>query len=151
MSKLSKTHLDVWRLFITAHSRLINKIDTDLQAAGQIPLNWYDVLIELDEAPDKRLRMAELADKVVLSRSGLTRLVDKLEKADLLTREIDPDDRRGFYAIITEKGQTALHHAWEIYRDSIVTQFASFFSLEEARMMQEIFTKMIEYQKTNKK
>ncbi len=142
--KLSKSHLTTWRLFITAHAKLINKIDGELQAAGQIPLNWYDVLIELQEAPEKRLRMSELAEKVVLSRSGLTRLVDRLEKENYLHREIDPDDRRGFFAIITPDGESALKAAWIVYRESIAGHFASFFSLEEAQMMQNIFAKIIE-------
>ena len=142
--KLSKTHLDTWRLFITAHAKLINKIDGDLQSAGQIPLNWYDVLIELQEAPEKRLRMAELAEKVVLSRSGLTRLVDRLEKEGYLRREIDPDDRRGFFAILTDNGEIALRKAWTIYRGSINKYFATFFNLDEANGLRNILSNILE-------
>lgn len=142
--KLTKIHLSTWRLFITAHAKLINKIDKELQSAGQIPLNWYDVLIELHEAPEQRLRMSGLAEKVVLSRSGLTRLVDKLEKKGYLSREIDPDDRRGFFAILTTDGESALKSAWIVYRDSIATYFATYFDKDEAEMMQTILSNILE-------
>jgi hypothetical protein len=85
--KLDDLHLDTWRLFITANARLLDIIDGDLLAAGCLPLHWYDVLVELAQAPERRLRMSELAERVVLSRSGLTRLVDRLEAEEFLVRE----------------------------------------------------------------
>ena len=114
MTKLQGSQLAAWRLFLTLHRRLVDAIDRDLQQAGRLPLSSYDVLIELQEAPDHRLRMAELAHRVVLSRSGLTRLVDRLEGEGYLTREQAPGDRRGFYATITEQGVSALRTAWPI-------------------------------------
>src|SRR4051812_21881263 len=102
--RLDPEKLAAWRNFITAHATLIDRIDRNLAEADLIPLHWYDVLIELSEAPDHRLRMHELASSVVLSRSGLTRLVDRLEKEGFLTRERDATDRRGAYAVITEQG-----------------------------------------------
>lgn len=143
MTKPNPKQLEAWRLFITAHARLIDAIDHDLQAAGKIPLHWYDVLIELAEAPEKRLRMHELAEKVVLSRSGLTRLVDKLEKAGYLRREIDPADRRGFYAILTDEGLAAQRNAWGIYAKSIAQHFAQHLSDDDARHLIDLFTKML--------
>ena len=141
--KLKPTHLDAWRLFITAHAQLINRIDSQLQSAEKIPLNWYDVLIELYEAPQYRLRMADLADKVVLSRSGLTRLVDKLEKAGYIQREIDPQDRRGFYAVLTDAGSQALRQAWPVYAEGIQTHFAQYLTDEDAARFTEIYTAIL--------
>lgn len=141
--KLSPQHLDTWRLFITSHTRLINAIDKDLSEAGCIPLNWYDVLIELYEAPEKRLRMSELADKVLLTRSGLTRLVDRLEKAHYLTREIDPDDRRGFYAIITDDGIAAMRSAWRVYSRGIRRFFADHLGDEEVHLLHDLFSRFL--------
>src|SRR5689334_5190797 len=111
-TRLDPEKLAAWRSFITAHAMIIDRIDRNLAEADLIPLNWYDVLIELAEAPDHRLRMHELASSVVLSRSGLTRLVDRLEKEGYLTRERDSEDRRGAYAVITANGRDALRHAW---------------------------------------
>src|SRR5688572_4870948 len=95
-NKPTSQQLKTWRLFITVHAKIVTQIDKSLEDAGLIPLNWYDVLIELYEAPERRLRMSDLAERVLLTRSGLTRLVDRLEKEGYLKREIDPQDRRGF-------------------------------------------------------
>ena len=142
--KLKDTHLETWRLFITTHARLINTIDAQMQAEKQIPLHWYDVLIELYEAPQHRLRMSDLADKVVLSRSGLTRLVDKLEQAGYLLREIDPDDRRGFYAILTDTGKEAMRGAWSSYAKGIETHFAQYLSDDDAAQFTRFLSRIID-------
>jgi DNA-binding MarR family transcriptional regulator len=142
--KLSKNQLDTWRLFITAQSKLINKIDADLRDAGEIPLHWYDVLIELHTAQANRLRMNELADKVLLTRSGLTRLVDRLEKENFITRELDPEDRRGFYAIITAAGVTAMRQAWRVYSASISEYFAAYFDEEELAIFHRVLQRMLD-------
>ena len=67
-----------WRLFLEAHSRLMAQLEVELREATGMPLTWYDVLVQLSEAPDSRLRMQELARRVLISKSGLTRLVDRL-------------------------------------------------------------------------
>src|SRR5947209_4747658 len=112
---LSDQHLAAWRAFLKAHAIIINRIDRDLAAAELPPLSTYDVLIELYEAPEHRLRMHELAQRVVLSRSGLTRLVDRLEAEGLLIRERSGADRRGAYAVVTEEGIAALRRTWPVY------------------------------------
>src|SRR3954469_17570573 len=112
--ELDERRLAAWRTFITAHAAVIGRIERDMAAAGVIPLTWYDVLIELYEAPGRRMRLHELADAVVLSRSGLTRLVDRLEQAGLLTREVDRTDRRGAFAVLTEAGVDSMRAAWPI-------------------------------------
>ena len=113
--RLSEQHLTAWRAFLKAHATVIDRIDHDLLAARRLPLSSYDVLIELYEAPGRRLRMYELAERVVLSRSGLTRLVDRLEAEGLLTRDRSGTDRRGAYAVITEQGIAAMRQAWPVY------------------------------------
>ena len=142
--KIKTAHLDAWRLFITTHARLINQIDSELAQAEQIPLHWYDVLIELYEAPERRLRMADLADKVVLSRSGLTRLVDRLEKEKYLYRELDPEDRRGFYAVLTDEGANVMRQAWTTYAQGIQEHFAMYLSDEDAVRLTQIFNTILD-------
>jgi DNA-binding MarR family transcriptional regulator len=137
--KLDEGYLKAWRLFITSHAKLIQQIDAELEAAGQISLSWYDVLIELYEAEGKRLRMTDLAEKVVLSRSGLTRLVDRLEERNFLRRETDPQDRRGFYVYITEAGIAAMRAAWPVYAKGIQEHFANLLSEEEAAVLAKVF------------
>ena len=145
MTKLQGSQLTAWRLFLTLHRRLVDAIDRDLQQAGRLPLSSYDVLIELQEAPDHRLRMAELAHRVVLSRSGLTRLVDRLEGEGYLTREQAPGDRRGFYATITEQGVSALRTAWPIYSRGIQRYFAEALSTEEAETLAALLQKIADH------
>ena len=141
--KLAESYLKAWRLFITSHAKLIQQIDAELQTAGQISLSWYDVLIELYEAPEKRLRMTEVAERVVLSRSGLTRLVDRLEEKELLRRETDPQDRRSFYLHITEEGVSAMRSAWPIYARAIQAHFADTLSEEEAAVLAKVFAAIL--------
>ena len=83
---------------------MVRRLERDLLAEAELPLGWYDVLLQLAEAPERRLRMAELADRVLLSRSGLTRLVDRLAAEGLVTREPFPDDARGPYTVLTDAG-----------------------------------------------
>lgn len=130
--KLTEPELEAWRAFLTAHARVITRIDGELAAAGRLPLGSYDVLIELAGAPEHRLRMSRLARQVVLSNSGLTRLVDRLEKQGLLRREVSAGDRRGAYAVLTDEGLAALRQAWPVYARGIAAHFARHLSPEEA-------------------
>ncbi|MBK8561612.1 MAG: MarR family transcriptional regulator [Dehalococcoidia bacterium] len=84
-----------WRTFLTAHARVTALLEDELQRERELPLTWYDVLLHLREAPERRLRMTELAAAVLLSKSGLTRLVDRMYAAGLVNRSPDGDDRRG--------------------------------------------------------
>jgi len=132
--RLSELHLAAWRTFLKAHAIVVDRIDHDLVAAERPPLSTYDVLIELYEAPEHRLRMHELAQRVVLSRSGLTRLVDRLEAEGLLTRDRCGTDRRGAYAVITEQGIAALRQAWPVYAQGITQYFAQWLTPGEAQV-----------------
>lgn len=100
-----------WRLFLEVHSRVVNRLEVELREETGMPLTWYDVLVQLAEAPQSRLRMQELARRVLISKSGLTRLVDRLCAAGYLEREPDPEDGRGTLAVMTKKGRDALRAA----------------------------------------
>ena len=141
---LSEQHLAAWRAFLKAHAIIIDRIDHDLVAAERLPLSSYDVLIELYEAPERRLRMHELAQRVVLSRSGLTRLVDRLEAEGLLTRDRCGTDRRGAYAVITEQGVAALRRAWPVYKRGIVEYFAQWLTPEEAQVLESALERIVQ-------
>jgi len=141
---LSEQHLAAWRAFLKAHASIIDRIDHDLVAAERLPLSSYDVLIELYEAPERRLRMHELAQRVVLSRSGLTRLVDRLEADGLLTRDRCGTDRRGAYAVITEQGVAALRRAWPVYARGIVEYFAQWLTPEEAQVLESALERIVQ-------
>lgn len=132
---LDEQRLNAWYAFLTAHAAAVGAIEREVAEEGLIPLTWYDVLVALWEAPDHRLRLHELAKAVVLSRSGLTRLVDRLENAGLMRREACADDRRGAYAVLTEAGRAAQLRAWPVYARGIATHFAVHLSDEEAAIL----------------
>ena len=102
---LDRAELGAWRGLLRVHSRMTKALDAELIAEHGISLSSYEVLLFLADAPDGQLRMSELADGVLLSRSGLTRLVDRMERDGLLRRERCEDDARGFNALITAEGR----------------------------------------------
>jgi DNA-binding MarR family transcriptional regulator len=126
---------EAWRALITAHAAAVEGIERGLLEAGLPPLSWYDVLLELSAAPVCRLRMHELASAVVLSRSGLSRLVDRLEKAGLLRREPDPADGRGSFAVLTDEGARMRERMWPVYAKGIAEHFGAHVSDEEAKIL----------------
>jgi DNA-binding MarR family transcriptional regulator len=115
--------LAAWRAFLNAHALATKRISRDLADAGLPDLSWYDVLWTLYRAEGRRLRIRELADAVVLSSTGMTRFVDRLEGAGLVRREAVPGDRRGAYAVITKEGTDLLRRMWPIYARGIATYF----------------------------
>jgi DNA-binding MarR family transcriptional regulator len=125
-----------WRALLRAHAAAVGRIERDLAASEpDLPLTWYDVLVALVGAPERRLRLRELAEAVLLSRSGLTRLVDRLEAAGLLRREPDPTDRRGAFAVLTEAGYAALRRTWPRYARGIQEHFGRHLGEEEAAVL----------------
>lgn len=136
--------LAAWRAVLTVHASLTERIDRALREAGAIPLRWYDALLCLYEAPGRRLRLSELAGAALLSRSGLTRLVDRLEEAGLLRREPAPDDGRGAYAALTSAGHKALGRAWAVYRPAIQQHFARHLTQEEVVVLLRALHRVLE-------
>ena len=100
-SKSSPEWFDAWRGVLFAHGQVIREIEKYLQAEHQLPLSWFDVLGRLASAPSARLRMSELSEAALFTRSGLTRLVDRIEEAGLVRRERIADDRRGVSVVLT--------------------------------------------------
>jgi DNA-binding MarR family transcriptional regulator len=130
--KLQKQQLDAWRALLRGQALVVEQVERELVAAGLPPLGWYDVLTELDKAGGK-LRIHELADAVILSRSGLSRLLDRLESAGLLRREPCEDDRRGAYAVITESGRETLADMWPVYERCLAEHIGPQVNAADAR------------------
>lgn len=120
-----------WALFLTAHAVLVEKIEERFSAAGLPPFGWYDVLWGLERAEGQRLRMHELAEKTVISRSNLTRLIDRLEAAGLVVRERAPEDRRGAFAVLTTQGRAMRRKMWPVYSAAIKELFEDHISEQE--------------------
>jgi DNA-binding MarR family transcriptional regulator len=125
-------HLSAWRAVLTAHAFLVARIEEALDEAGLPPLSWYDVLWAVRRAPGRRVRMAELADRLTLSRGGLTKLADRLEVAGLLRREPVEADGRGLYAVLTDAGEDMLRQMWPVYARALREMFVDTISADEA-------------------
>lgn len=109
--RLRKDELSAWRGFLRVHSSLLRQLDAELTSANDLPLRSYEVLLLLEDAPEHRLRMSDLSRSVLLSPSGVTRLVDRLERDGLVTRERCPEDGRGYNAVLTASGVARLREA----------------------------------------
>ncbi|WP_245642417.1 MarR family winged helix-turn-helix transcriptional regulator [Nonomuraea candida] len=112
---LSAGHLEVWRMLQRAQVRITRHLEGELLGAHDLPPASYDVLAHLAGAPGRRLRMNDLAERVLLSRSGLTRLVDRLQRDGLVMREACADDARGLYAVLSDRGADRLAEATPTY------------------------------------
>jgi DNA-binding MarR family transcriptional regulator len=135
MTKNPDPKAHAWAVLLTAHATLVEKIEIALGEAKLPPLAWYDVLWELEKAEGGKLRMHELARRIVLSRSNLTRLADRLERAGLVAREDTPNDRRGYHCVITRAGLTMRKKMWPVYEAAIERLFSRHITVEEARAM----------------
>jgi DNA-binding MarR family transcriptional regulator len=141
--QLSATELGAWRGMLRVHSALVKQLDAELSTAHKLPLSSYEVLLNLEAAPGNKRRMAELADSVLLSRSGMTRLVDRLEKDGLLRRDTCTDDGRGAYAVLTEKGAGALAEARRTHLDGVRDKFLKQFDERELRVLAEYWERVV--------
>lgn len=125
-------HFLAWARLLRVHKVLLEKVQADLSAADLPPLEWYDLLLELDMAEGNRLRLYDLGQRMVLSRSNLTRLCDRLEKEGLISREQCAEDRRGLFAALTQKGAEIRRAMWPVYRRSVEQHFSAHISEQEA-------------------
>ena len=134
-SGIHQTHLAAWRAVLNAHAAVVANAEAALAAAELPPLAWYDVLWAIRRAPARRLRMAELAASLTISRGGLTKLADRLENAGLIRREPADTDGRGLYAALTPEGNTLLRRMWPVYSRALRETFVSAISNEEAALI----------------
>jgi DNA-binding MarR family transcriptional regulator len=108
-----------WTRLIRARDRVLGAIERDLKAADCPPLAWYDVLLELSRAADGQLRPFEIEKETLLAQYNLSRLLDRLESEGLVAREPCPDDARGHWVVITEKGRAMQARTWKVYSRAI--------------------------------
>ena len=125
MAMLKDDEIRAWGGFLRTHARIVRELDEELRAAHGMPLGTFDVLVNLALAPEQMLRMRDLADAIVLSRSGLTRLVDRLVRQGLVERRRCGEDARGAWAVLTPAGQNALAEASPTHFEGVRRRFLS--------------------------
>ena len=139
VTSLSPTELHAWRGLLRAHALLVKRLDAELEAAHGLALTSYEVLLHLSAADDTRMRMCDLAEGIMLSRSGLTRLVDRLEREGLVERVSCSDDARGSFARLTEAGAAKLEAAAPTHLEGIRRHFLAHVTAEQLAVLGEVW------------
>jgi DNA-binding MarR family transcriptional regulator len=141
--RLSEVERGAWVGFLRAHRALVAELDEELRREHGLPLSSFDVLAQLDNAPDRQLRMSELADAVLLSRSGLTRLVERMESKGLIERRECTEDARGAFAVLTEGGAERLREARKTHLAGVRDRFLQRFDEQELRSLGDVWERVL--------
>ena len=135
---------DTWGALLKVHAALVPRLDRELQETHGLPLTWYDVLLELNAAPERRLTMGQLGAVVAVSRTRVSRVVDELVRAGLVAREPNPDDGRSAYATLTPTGRAALRKAAPAYLAAVQRDFADHLTAHEAEVLAGALRKVLD-------
>jgi DNA-binding MarR family transcriptional regulator len=141
LSSPSPERLRCWRLFFESGLALQSVLDTELEHQAGLPLRWYDVLVQLEESP-QGIPMSELAGRILHSKSGFTRVVDKMEQAGLVRRVRPEHDRRSILIVLTDKGTATMQHARRYHRDGIERHFSQHLTDTEIKTLTHAFEKI---------
>jgi DNA-binding MarR family transcriptional regulator len=142
-SRPAKSRVDVWRTFLEAHARIVDQLEHELSDERELSLAWYDVLFQLSEAGG-RLRMQELAARLLIPRSSLTRQIDRMEAGGLVEREPSDEDGRGTVAALTSEGRSTLRRAAPVHLRGIEAHFASKLDGRDVAALKRALAKLTE-------
>ncbi len=134
-STLTPAELGAWRGFLRVHAGVLASLDAELEERHGLPLTSYEVLLTLASSPEQRVRMSELAESVLLSRSGCTRLVDRLERDGLVERRECPRDARGSFAVLTDRGLERFLEAQGTHLAGVRERFTDQFSEDDLEQL----------------
>jgi DNA-binding MarR family transcriptional regulator len=140
--ELTRFEVRAWTGLLRAHAVLVRDVDSQLRAVHGLPLSWYDVLSAAASAPEGGIRMGELADRVMLTRPGLSGLIDRLEHAHLVERRPCAGDARGTYAVVTDEGLEVLRRAERTHRDAIRHRYTSRFDDTELELVGRVWERV---------
>ena len=141
LSSPSPERLRAWRLFFESATALTDLLDTELERDAGIPMRWYDVLVQLEETPEG-IPMNALADRILYSKSGFTRVVDRMEEAGLVRRARPEHDRRSILVVPTDKGTELMKHARGYHRDGIERHFSQHLSERDIKALTHALEKV---------
>lgn len=141
---LSPSGRKAWRALYEARATVTRRIERDLADGGGGSLSDYGVLFTLSNAPEARIRLSELADAAMMSRSGTTRLVNRLEASGFLERIACETDKRGTFAVLTDAGRGEMRRIWAVYSDGIARYFAAHLSPQELETLTPLLRRVAE-------
>jgi DNA-binding MarR family transcriptional regulator len=142
VDQVDQVGMRVWRGFLRAHAQVLRTLEAELEEAHGLPIASYDVLVQLAEAPDGRLRLSDLAEAVLLSRSGLSRLVDRLVREDLVERVSCPSDARGTFAVLTPAGRCRLREASGTHLRGVAEHMLNRYTPEELATLGDLLKRL---------
>ena len=134
---------ETWGALLKVHAALVPRLDRELQDVHGLPLTWYDVLLELNGAPERRLTMGQLGSVAAVSRTRVSRVVDELVRAGLVTREPNVYDGRSAFAALTPAGRTALRKAAPTYVSAVQREFADHLTAHETEVLAGALRKVL--------
>jgi len=141
---LHREEWESWNALMMLHRSVFQRLDGELQRTDGLAVTEFDVLITLYNAPDKRLRMSALAERVLLSPAGATHLVTRLERDRMLRREVDPTDRRKWFAVLTDEGDATLRSARRTHNDVLRQTLIAFTTPTERRTLRRLWRRLAE-------
>ena len=141
LSSPSPERLRAWRLYFESALALADVLDAELERDARIPLRWYDALVHLEETPEG-LRMNELAERILYSKSGFTRVVDRLEEAGLVRRVRPDNDRRSILVVLTDEGRTTMEQARRHHRHAIEQHFSRHLTATDIKALARALEKL---------
>ncbi len=144
MSTKKEDLLDAWGAFFVSHALAVRKIEKQIAGVSPLSLSEYDVLLTLSRVPGQRLRLAQLAEESMFTRSGISRVVKRLEQKSYLTRLSCQEDNRGAFAQLSAQGRKALQEAWKLYSKEVLEIFSPAFTQTEARELKRLLEKVVQ-------
>jgi DNA-binding MarR family transcriptional regulator len=141
LSSPSPERLRAWRLYLESTLALVDVLEAELERDAGIPLRWYDILVQLEETPDG-IRMNELAERILYSKSGFTRVVDRMEEAALVRRVRPENDRRSILVVLTDQGRTTMEQARRHHRHAIEEHFFRHLADSDIKALTRAFEKL---------
>ncbi|MBV8212638.1 MAG: winged helix-turn-helix transcriptional regulator [Verrucomicrobia bacterium] len=139
---LTQKQVAAWRQLLVCHSRIIRLIEREFESQGLVSFTFYDILFHLRHAPNREMRFRDINGEVVLSRSALSRCLDRMAQEGLVAKLDCPEDPRGLIVQITGKGEAELKKAWPVYRHLIVNLFGRHFKEGELDFLAQRFGKV---------
>ena len=141
--ELEPDALDAWRGFLFANQKVVRALDAEMRARHDLSITWFDLLSRLRQAPDQRLRMHQLERASLFTRSGITALADRLERAGFVRRERSTEDRRGVYLAITQAGKDKIDEVWPDHQQDIQEHFGRYLDPDSAAALAKLTDKIL--------
>jgi DNA-binding MarR family transcriptional regulator len=133
-----------WLAFLRAHSRVTDALGHELEAAEAMPMTWFDVLVQLRDAPGNQLRMQELVNRLAMTASGLSRRISRMEQAGLVERRPCPEDRRGVLVVLTREGMRRYRKAVPVHMRGVQRYFLDHLGQGDAEALNSLFSRVLE-------